>query len=232
MSPEIHRSTARRIFLLSPANIGGIRGQFVMREGADFEMAQRLRQSGVPLGELFSFISGLYFRGKLAYARAFCDVPPNIVGAFVITSRGGLISPDAIITLVRLQEISSGSLDPTDCHYRSLLEGDAQILAETCGKACQIVLLGSIATGKYIDPLLAVFGAQLMFPAEFAGRGEMSRGGLMLRCVQAGQPLTYLPVLGATRHGPKPPKVAALRRTALSSSARLSSVESGNQRLR
>src|ERR1700757_3906816 len=119
----------RRVFLLSPANIAGIRARFVMREGADFEMAVRLRQGGVSLGELFSFISGLYFRGKLAYARKFCDVPPNIDGALVITSSGGLVSPDAVITLERLQEISSGSLDPKDSRYRRPLECDAHSLA-------------------------------------------------------------------------------------------------------
>jgi hypothetical protein len=202
----------RRIFLLSPANVAGIRARFVMREDADFEMAVRLRQRGVSLGELFSFISGLYFRGKLAYARAFCDVPPDIDGALVITSSGGLVSPDEIMTLERLQEISSGNLDPTDRRYRMPLERDAQSLARICAKSCQIVLLGSIATPKYVEPLLTVFGEQLMFPAEFIGRGDMSRGGLMLRCVQSGEPLTYISFPGATRHGPKPPKLAPLPR--------------------
>jgi hypothetical protein len=190
--------------------MAGIRARLVMREDAGFEMAVRLRQRGVPLGELFEFISGLYFRGKLAYARTFCDVPPNIHGAFVITSGGGLVSPDAVITLERLQEISSGNMDPADRRYRMLLERDAQSLARICDKNCQIVVLGSIATPKYAEPLLTVFGEQLMFPAEFVGRGDMSRGGLMLRRVQSSEPLTYVPLLGATRHGPKPPKLAPL----------------------
>jgi hypothetical protein len=209
----------RRVFLLSPANIAGIRARFVMREGANFEMAVRLRQRGVSLGELFSFISGLYFRGKLAYARTFCDVPPNIDGALVITSSGGLVSPDTVITLERLQEISSGNMDLTDPRYRRLLERDAQSVAKICGKSCQIVLMGSIATPKYVEPLLTVFGEQLMFPAEFVGRGDMSRGGLMLRRVQSGEPLTYIPLLGATRHGPRPPKLAPLPRKLTSPAA-------------
>lgn len=213
------RTTPRRVFLLSPANMAGIRARFVMREGANFEMAVRLRQRGVSLGELFSFISGLYFRGKLAYARTFCDVPPLIDGALVITSSGGLVSPDALITLERLQEISSGNMDPKDPHYRRLLERDAQSLARICGKSCQIVLMGSIATPKYVEPLLTVFGEQLMFPAEFVGRGDMSRGGLLLRRVQSGEPLTYIPLLGATRHGPRPPKLAPLPRKLTSPAA-------------
>ena len=219
-STENRESGPRRIFLLSPANIAGIRARFVMREDAEFEMAVRLRQRGVSLGELFSFISGLYFRGKWAYARTFCEVPPNLHGALVITSSGGLVSADAVITLERLQEISSGKLDPTDRRYRTLLERDAQSLAGICGKNCQIVLLGSIATPKYVEPLLTVFGEQLMFPAEFVGRGDMSRGGLMLRRVQSGEPLTYLPLLGATRHGPKPPKLPPVPRKLTSSVAR------------
>jgi len=101
-STQEPRPGPRRIFLLSPASVAGIRAQLVMREGADFEMARRLRQSGVSLGELFSFVSGLYFRGKLAYARAFGNAPPNVEGAFVITSSGGLVSPDALMTLERL----------------------------------------------------------------------------------------------------------------------------------
>src|SRR5579864_4073723 len=216
-STENPGQVPRRIFLLSPANVSGIRAGFVMREDANFELAVRLRQRGVPLGELFSFISGLYFRGKLAYARAFCDVPHSIHGALVITSSGGLVSPDETITLERLQEISSGSLDLRDRRYRKLLERDAESLAGICGKNCQVVLLGSIATPKYVEPLLTIFGEQLMFPAEFVGRGDMSRGGLMLRRVQSGEPLTYVPLLGATRHGPKPPKLAPLPRKATSS---------------
>jgi hypothetical protein len=184
-----------------------------MRESADSELARRLRQGGVPLGELFSFMSALYFRGKLAYARAFAAAPRDLDGAFVITASGGLVPPDTMVTLERLREISAGRVDPADVRYRAPLMRDAQVLAGMC---CEIVLLGSIATPKYIDPLLSIFGERLVFPAEFVGRGDMSRGGLMLRCVQAGQQLTYIPVFAATRHGRKPPKLAPLAGKVLS----------------
>src|SRR5438132_10431681 len=53
-----------RIFLLSPANISGERAKLLLRESAAFPLAQRLQSQGAPLGEVFSFISGLYFRGN------------------------------------------------------------------------------------------------------------------------------------------------------------------------
>jgi hypothetical protein len=137
----------------------------------------------------------------------------------VITSSEGLLSPEAVITVKRLQEIASGNVDLSDRRYTTLLERDAQNLAKICGKSCQIVLLGSIATSKYVEPLLSVFGERLMFPADFVGRGDMSRGGLMLRRVQSGEPLTYVPLLGATRHGPRPAKLAPLPRKPMSPAA-------------
>jgi len=111
--------------------------------------------------------------------------------------------------------ISTNDVDPQDKRYRLPLDRDARLLAEVAGGHCKIVLLGSIATPKYVDPLLDVFGARLVFPAEFVGRGDMSRGGLLLRCVQSGQELTYVPVLEAARHGRKPPKLKPLPRRTL-----------------
>jgi hypothetical protein len=202
---------ASRIFLLSPANVGGIRAGLVMHESRNSEMAIRLRQNGVPVGELFSFMSSLYFRGKLAYALAFAVAPPGLTGAFVITASGGLVSPDTVVTLDRLREICSGNVDPADPQYRTPLDRDARILCERAGEDCAFVLLGSVATSKYVDPLLKIFGGRLLFPAEFVGRGDMSRGGLMLRCVQSREQLTYIPILNATRTGVRPPKLDSLR---------------------
>jgi hypothetical protein len=208
-------SQVPRIFLLSPANVAGIRAGLVMNENGSSEMARRLRRDGVPLGEIFSFMSGLYFRGKLAYARAFALAPPGLFGAFVITASGGLLSPDTLVTLDKLRELSAGNVDPADPRYRVPLDRDARILSERTDLDCEVVLLGSVATAKYVDPLLEVFGGRLLFPAEFVGRGDMSRGGLMLRCVQSGEQLTYIPVLNATRNGLKPPKLKPLARKVL-----------------
>jgi len=218
-------SEVHRIFLLSPASVAGTRAALLMGTSSELEMAPRLRGHGVPLGELFSFISGLYFRGKLAYASAFSNAPQGVHGVFVITTSGGLVPPDNAITLDRLRQITAGNLDSADARYRAPLERDAQLIVDRAGASCQIILLGSIATPKYVDPLLNFFGAQLMFPAEFVGRGDMSRGGLMLRCVESGEQLTYLSVFGAARHGRKPPKLKPLPRKTLASSSRRAPIE-------
>src|ERR1041385_4745110 len=84
----------RRIFVLSPANTSGLRGGQLLADVSKSALMERLRHRGAPLGEIFSFISGLYFRGKLAYARAYNDPPQRIPGALVITPCGGLVSPD------------------------------------------------------------------------------------------------------------------------------------------
>ena len=70
-----------------------------------------------------------------------------------------------------------------------------------------MVLLGSIASDKYVDVLLASFGERLWFPQEFVGRGDMSRGGLLLRCVASAAELTYIRVAGAVRTGQRPPRL-------------------------
>jgi hypothetical protein len=199
-----------RIFLLSPANAAGARAQLLLREEAEFSLAHQLRTRGVPLGDAFSFISGLYFRGKLAYASAFADPPRDAPGVLVITAGGGLIAPETLMTREDLCRISAVPVDADEPRYRLPLERDAKRLAQQLKGACEVVLLGSVATPKYVEPLLAVFGERLMFPAEFAGRGDMSRGGLMLRCVRAGAPLTYVPVISGARHGSKPPKLPKL----------------------
>ena len=222
---NLSMSEVHRIFLLSPASVAGTRAALLMGTSSELEMARRLRGHGVPLGELFSFISGLYFRGKLAYASAFSNAPEGVQGVFVITASGGLVPPDNAITLDRLRQVTAGNLDSADMRYRAPLERDAQLIVDRVGASSQIILLGSIATPKYVDPLLNVFGAQLMFPAEFVGRGDMSRGGLMLRCVESGEQLTYLSVIGAARHGPKPPKLKPLPRKTLASSSRHAPIE-------
>ena len=201
-----------RIFLLSPANAGGQRAAMLFRAGASFDLAVRLRGDGATIGETFAFISGLYFRGKLAYSEAFSAPPPDLPGAFVITSGMGLMPPSTVITLEHLRQIASVPIDADDWRYREPLERHCRTLLELAGAECDFILLGSVATVKYLAPMTAIFGDRLLFPEEFVGRGDMSRGGLMLRCARAGTELTYQPVGTATRHGKRPPRLPKLRR--------------------
>jgi hypothetical protein len=210
VKPKSKRGAAarvNRVFLLSPANAAGKRAQLLLREGAMFGLARRLQNGGLALGEAFSFISGLYFRGKLAYASAFAAPPDGVPGVFVITACGGLMSPDALITQSDLCDISAAPVDACEPRYRIPLERDARRLHKQLGKKCEVVLLGSIATPKYVEPLLAIFGDKLVFPSEFAGRGDMSRGGLMLRCVREKVELNYVSIATGERHGTRPAKL-------------------------
>jgi hypothetical protein len=198
----------RRIFLLSPAHCGGERARLVFNPDARFDLAQRLRAaSGAPLGEVFSFLSGLYFRGKLAYARP----PAGRPGVLVITPTDGLVLAEEPVGFERLRRFAEVDIAIANARYMEPLLRDARRLAEGLDARCDVVLLGSIATGKYLEPLLATFGERLRFPADFVGRGDMSRGGLLLRCARAGSELEYISVTGAVRRGPRPPRLASSR---------------------
>jgi hypothetical protein len=196
-----------RVFLLSPARAGGERMGLLLSPRAGFPLAWEFQQKGAPLGALFEFASGLYFRGKLAYARAFGRAPRGGTGALVIVPGRGLMDVEQPITTDELRAIAQVPVDLRDARYREPLERDARLLARRLGKQGEAVLLGSIATGKYTDVFLEALGDQLLFPPSFVGRGDMSRGGLLLRSVRAGTELPYAPLRGAVRHGVRPPKL-------------------------
>ncbi|HYP05472.1 MAG TPA: hypothetical protein VER03_04485 [Bryobacteraceae bacterium] len=179
---------------------------------ARFPLAAALQTVGAPLGEIYSFISGLYFRGKMAYVDAFGAAPPGLPPAVVITPGAGLLPSDTQITESQLLALAAIDIHADEPRYREPLERDARRLHEATGPDCQFILLGSIATAKYIAPLLDCFGDRLVFPGDFVGRGDMSRGGLMLRCAREGRELTYVPARGAVRHGPRPPRLPKLPR--------------------
>jgi hypothetical protein len=201
------------VFLLSPARCDGERAEMVMSPRATFPLARRLRQpDGAPLGEVMSFMSGLYFRGKLTYAEAFARAADGARGVLVITQDAGLRPPSTPVTVETLRQAARVDIDAANPLYRRPLEVSAHALAARLGPGDEIVLLGSIASAKYVDVLTGIFGERLLFPAEFVGRGDMSRGGLLLRCARAGLELTYVPVLGAVRTGVRPPRLEPLPR--------------------
>ena len=179
----------------------------VLSPRAEFDLAVRLRCEGAPLGEVYAFISGLYFRGKLAYSKAFAAPPPGTPGSLVITPGRGLVAPETAVTIEDLRAVAAIRIDLDDPSYRAPLERDARSLDEAAGPDCRYVLLGSLATPKYTEPLSRVFGERLLFPEEFVGRGDMSRGGLMLRCAHQGLELNYVPAHTSARHGSRPPKL-------------------------
>jgi hypothetical protein len=188
----------------------------VLSDRATFGLARRVREGGAPIGEVFSFMSGLYFRGKLTYARAYANPPDpeaSLAGAgvLVITPAAGLRSPDTLVTRDALQAFGRVNVAADNLSYRRPLEASARVVREDIGPDCDVVLLGSIASGKYVEVLQDIFGDRLLFPADFVGRGDMSRGGLLLRCVTAGCELRYVPVAGAVRRGSRPPRLAPLR---------------------
>jgi hypothetical protein len=182
-----------QVFLLSPANCSGKRAEFLLRQDGASALARRLRSGeGASVGEVFTFMSGLYFRGKLAYASAFATPRDGIPGVFVIVPGLGLRAPETTIDLPGLQAIAAVPVDPDEPRYAVPLRRDAARLSAQLQSGDAAVLLGSIATPKYRQPLQDILGSRLRFPKEFIGRGDMSRGSLMLRCAAEGRELTYV----------------------------------------
>ena len=206
-----------RVFLLSPAHCGGRRASQVMSPNARFALAEQLRsRRGAKLGDIFEFVSGLYFRGKRAYAMRFAapPEPDNAIvgcGVQIITPNAGLRSPDTYVTPRAIRAFAATEVDPDNASYRRPLETSARALAREVGADCDVVLLGSVASPKYVAVLLEIFGGRLRFPVEFVGRGDMSRGGLLLRCARDGQELEYTPIAGAVLHGARPPKLPPIK---------------------
>lgn len=191
-----------RLFLLSPANLSGLRAKQLASPRAKFEAAVRYRsEEGVPIADAFAFMSALYFRGKIAYARRFAQPSPRVPGdgIFVITSGYGLVPPDWRLTPERMKRMQKIDVDLSAHSYTRPLRDHAELLARALEPEAEVVLLGSVATGKYVDVLRPILREHLRFPSLFAGLGDMARGGLMLRAVRANKELEYT-TLDAPRH--------------------------------
>lgn len=178
-----------RVFLLSPAHSGGKRAAMLTRQGASFELARQVQIGAATLGDVFTFCSGLYFRGKLIYARQFAQPPPGLEGVLIITPTRGMLAPETLVGSKELSEFAVVAVDSNEARFTAPLHRAAEKLLAT--EASEVVLLGSVATGKYLDTLLPIFGERLLFPEEFAGLGDMSRGALLLRAAAANRELRY-----------------------------------------
>ena len=185
-----------RIFLLSPANLNGLRAKQLMSPRAKFDAARMYRtEEGVPIALAFAFMSALYFRGKITYALHFGGIDKT----YVITPGFGLVRPDWRITEDRMKVLRKTDVDVASRNYRKPLDRDARELAARLAEGDEVILLGSVASGKYVDILWPHLGEHLRFPGIFAGLGDMSRGGLLLRAVRANRELEYTS-LSAPRH--------------------------------
>jgi hypothetical protein len=202
------------VFLLSPARCGGDRAA-MLAASRTAALGAQLRGDGAAIGDVFAWLSALYFRGKLTYARRFAPETAGVDGVLVMAPGLGLCPPDTAITARRLAAMGKVAIESPA--FARPLRRDAVALADRLAAAAadtaRVVLLGSIATGKYVDTLIDVFGRRLVFPAAFVGRGDMSRGGLLLRASRSGDELDYIPVDGAVRHGRRPPKLPAVTRS-------------------
>jgi hypothetical protein len=198
--------------LLSPASSTGARGRLLLGPRAGSELALRLRGGGVPLGEVFSFLSSLYFRGKLTYAQRFAAPGDDGPGVLVITPDRGLVPPETPVTCADLERFARVKIELGERRYTEPLARDAARLRARLPERAEVVLLGSLATPRYVEPLLAVLGPAVRCPGDFVGRGDMSRGGLLLRAARAGSELAYRPVDGGPRHGVRPPKLPQVER--------------------
>ncbi len=197
----------RRIYLLSPAKVGGIRARLLLNPRASFALAHQLRTEGLPLADIFSFASALYFRGKITYARQFADASKGDL-IRVITANAGLVEPERVLTVADLRRFGRVDIHENNPRYHRPLRRDAGALGLELTRDGQAILLGSIATAKYRDILIECFGQRLVFPRDFVGRGDMSRGGLLLRAAREGKELPYTSVLGAVFKGKRAPRLA------------------------
>ena len=101
---------------------------------------------------------------------------------------------------------------PQSWNWRTARVGGARRRLAGGGPADgEVVLLGSMAAGKCVGVILEILRERLRVPADFVGRGDMSRGRLLLRSAVDRIELPYIPVAGAVRKGKRPPKLAPRR---------------------
>jgi len=203
---------APRVFLLSPAFCRGRRADILQKPGSTLPIARELADGTLPLGKAFAFLSGLYFRGKLTYAERFGRPDPGWNDTtLVITPTRGLQRPSIPVSADLLREFAAGDVHPDEAAYREPLERGAAELVSRIQPTTPIVLLGSVATGKYVDVLRPILGERLYYPTAFIGRGDMSRGGLLLRHAEAGEELEYgVLEVGVRPRGQRPPRLQPL----------------------
>ena len=204
---------SHRVFLLSPASCAGKRCAQLVARGADFELAVRVRDGGAPIGEVFSFLSSLYFRGKLAYARRFAAPPAGCPGVLVITAGRGLVPPETAITIARRARVQRA------CRSTRASAAMPQPLRDDARGSARARSGGhrDRAARQHRDAQVrrragrGVRPSRSLFPGDFVGRGDMSRGGLLLRAARAASSSATRRSTARERHGRRPAKLPRCR---------------------
>jgi hypothetical protein len=137
-----------RIFLLSPAKAGGPRYSMLTREQADFDVARRLREGVATIGEVYSFISGLYFRGKMMYAEAFRAAPAGVPAVLVMVPGAGLVPPETIIDAGQLRAIAGISVAEDNPEFRDPCDDSRQIAGRARRKGLRLRVAGQCSERK------------------------------------------------------------------------------------
>ena len=209
-----------RVFLLSPATAHGPKASTLVEDPPRTPAARRLHMpGGMTLGALFTHLSGLYFTGKLAYAREFANAPSGLGsrGIHVVTFTHGLLDPETMVDPDMLRLFRAAGTSEPGGMQREQLEASARELARALGDTeCDVILLGSVHSTKYTEILEPIFGERLRVPRDLVRRGHLQRGGLLLECVQSRRELDYIALdevremlASAGRRGrdPNPPAV-------------------------
>ena len=95
------------IFLISPARCSGDRAARLVSSKRS-ALGQQLRAEAATIGEVFAWLSALYFRGKLTYARRFAA--PG--GVHIMAPGLGLRPPELLLSR-KYQTPVAGSTTPT-----------------------------------------------------------------------------------------------------------------------
>src|SRR5206468_3659927 len=119
--------TVQRVFLLSPAKVSGARAGLLLNPRATFALARQFHREGLSLAEVFSFASGLYFRGKITYARQFASAAHGDL-IRVITTNAGLVDPARLIKPEELRGFGEVDISSDDPRYHEPLRRDAKKL--------------------------------------------------------------------------------------------------------
>jgi hypothetical protein len=105
------------------------------------------------------------------------------------------------LPLSRLRGFARVPISKRNPLYRRSLRRDLSKLTAQLEADCEIILLGSIASSRYLDILSEALGPRLKVPLDFVGMGDMQRGALLLRCIRENRELSYIEAAAIAARG-------------------------------